>query len=96
MKEEFPQFAQRLENSRNASNESLNTSTPKQMDGVSGRIDSQNEGIPESVTADLDALDREGVVDELDREGVVPGNMSDMSALFGDLEDEFFGEYHEF
>lgn len=45
--------------------------------------DSQNEGLPESVTADLD---------ELERDGVVTGNMSEMSALFGDLmEDELLG-----
>lgn len=50
---------------------------------VNERNDTQNEGIPESVTADLD---------ELEREGVVTGNMSELSGLFGDLiEDELLG-----
>lgn len=50
---------------------------------VNERTDTQHEGIPESVTADLD---------ELEREGVVPGGMSEMTALFGDLiEDELLG-----
>lgn len=47
----------------------------------------QNEGIPESVTADLDELEREGVVSE---------NMSEMTALFDNIEDELLGNFFSF
>lgn len=45
-------------------------------------MDTQNEGIPESVAADLDALDRDGVV---------PGNIGDMQFFSEFIEDELLG-----
>lgn len=46
-------------------------------------MDTQNEGIPESVAADLDALDRDGVVQ---------GNIGDMQQFFSEfIEDELLG-----
>lgn len=51
---------------------------------VTEKIDTQNEGIPESVAADLDALDRDGVVQ---------GNMGDMQFFNDLLENELLGRY---
>lgn len=50
-------------------------------------MDTQNEGIPESVAADLDALDRDGVVQ---------GNIGDMQFFSEFIEDELLGMYNFF